>query len=85
MNFSGYTLEGERVFACGCQVFPESKWTLKFRKELAQKYNFTDMELKLSNELFSMIKKMTPTKTKETPAISKGPQRDKFGRFVKKT
>jgi hypothetical protein len=86
LNFSGYTSEGERVFACGCQVFPESKWTLKFRKELAQKHNFTDLELILSEKLFDVLKEMTPTKTKEIPVVSKsGPQRDKFGRFVKKT
>ena len=86
LNFSGYTLEGERVFACGCQVFPESKWTPKFRKELAQKHNFTDLELILSEKLFDVLKEMTPTKTKEIPVVSKsGPQRDKFRRFVKKS
>lgn len=62
LNFSGYTENGERLFACGCQVFPESKWTPKFRKELAQKHNFTDSELKISNKMFSLLKELTPKK-----------------------
>lgn len=61
LNFSGYTEDGERIFGCGCQIYPESKWTPEFRKYLAQKYFFTQDDLELSEILYEGLKKMTPT------------------------
>ena len=67
VNFAGYSETGERMFACGCQVFPESKWTSEFRSELAKEHGFTEQERVLAEKLFEVVKKMTPKKTIQTP------------------
>ena len=67
VNFAGYSKEGERKFACGCQVYEESMWTPEFMKTLARKHNFIEQERILAEELFEVVKKMTPKKTIQIP------------------
>ena len=84
VNFAGYSETGERKFACGCQVFPESKWTPEFMKTLARKHDFTEQERIQAEELFEVVKKMTPKKTSNVPekTLNRDP---KTGRFLKKS
>ena len=65
VNFAGYSKTGERKFACGCQVYEESKWTPELMKTLSKKHNFTEQERIQAKELFEVVKKMTPKKTPE--------------------
>jgi len=65
VNFAGYSKEGERKFACGCQIHEESKWTPEFMKRLADKHNFTEQERIQAEKLFEVVKEMTPKKTSE--------------------
>ena len=83
VNFAGYSETGERKFACGCQVYDESKWTPEFMKTLARKHDFTEQERIQAEELFEVVKKMTPKKTSNVPekTLNRDP---KTGRFLKK-
>ena len=83
VNFSGYSETGERMFACGCQVYAESKWTPEFMKTLACEYGFTEQERVLAEKLFEVVKKMTPKKAISLPekTLNRDP---KTGRFMKK-
>lgn len=77
VNFAGYSKTGERKFACGCQIHEESKWTPEFMKSLSKEHNFTEQERIQAEELFEVVKKMTPEKT-----LNRDP---KTGRFLKKS
>ena len=83
VNFAGYSETGERKFACGCQVFPESKWTPEFMKTLARQNGFTEQQRIQAEKLFEVVKEMTPKKTSNVPekTLNRDP---KTGRFLKK-
>ena len=83
VNFAGYSETGERKFACGCQVFPESKWTPEFMNTLARINGFAEQQRILAEKLFEVVKEMTPKKTSNVPekTLNRDP---KTGRFMKK-
>ena len=62
VNFAGYSKEGERKFACGCQIYEEIKWTPEFMKTLSKKFDFLKSELEICMEMYSLLKKITPKK-----------------------
>ena len=83
VNFAGYSETGERKFACGCQVYEESKWTPELMKTLARQNGFTEQERIQAEKMFEFVKKMTPKKTSNVPekTLNRDP---KTGRFLKK-
>ena len=62
VNFAGYSKEGERKFACGCQIYEKIKWTPEFMKTLSKKFDFLKSELEICMEMYSLLKKITPKK-----------------------
>jgi hypothetical protein len=83
VNFAGYSKEGERKFACGCQVYEESKWTQVYLNTHARINGFAEQQRILAEKLFEVVKEMAPKKTIQIPekSISRDP---KTGRFQKK-
>lgn len=63
VNFAGYTFKGDRMFACGCQVHEENKWTPEFCSTLAKEYKFTEQEKLIAEKMFEFVKEIVPKKS----------------------